>query len=280
MTATPASIFAPGKVAVITGAGSGIGRAAAERLSALGMKLALFDRDEAALASVAQKIGGGVRWMAGDVSRYEDLEGLRDLAYDAFGEIALMMNNAAIGGQGSDNWTGLDAWRRILEINLGGVINGVHAFTPALLAQDAPAAIVNTGSKQGITNPPGVPAYGVSKAAVKALTEQLAHGLREAGGGVTAHLLIPGWTHTAMTGSGEKPAGAWSADQVVEAMIDGVKAGDFYILCPDNQVTPMLDKARIRWGAEDLIENRPALSRWDPAWKDRFEAFIAREGQG
>ncbi|OJU13764.1 MAG: short-chain dehydrogenase [Caulobacterales bacterium 68-7] len=274
------SIFAPGKVAVITGAASGIGRAAAERLSAQGMKVVLFDRDEAALAAVAQQVGGGARWMAGDVSRYEDLESLKDLAYDAFGEISLLMNNAAIGGQGSDNWTGLDAWRRILEINLWGVIHGVHAFTPALLEQDAPAAIVNTGSKQGITNPPGVPAYGVSKAAVKTLTEQLAHGLREAGGAVTAHLLIPGWTHTAMTGSGEKPAGAWSAAQVVGAMVEGVTAGDFYILCPDNQVTPALDKARVRWSVEDLIENRPALSRWDPAWKDRFEAFIAHETQG
>jgi NAD(P)-dependent dehydrogenase (short-subunit alcohol dehydrogenase family) len=275
-----AAVFKQGHVAVITGAASGIGRAAAERFAALGMRLVLADRDEATLAAVAGGLGAEVRHVVSDVGRIEDVERLRDTAFDAFGGVNVLMNNAAISGSGSDNWSGLDAWRRIMEINLFGVVNGVHAFTPALLAQGKRAAIINTGSKQGITNPPGFPAYAVAKAGVRTLTEQLAHGLREASPLVTAHLLVPGWTFTGMTRSGDdKPAGAWHASQVIDRMIAAVEAGDFYVICPDNVVSEELDAARILWGAQDLTENRPALSRWHPDWKDRFDAFIAQAGK-
>lgn len=276
---TSLPLFAREQVAVITGASSGIGRAAAERCAGLGMRLVLFDRDEAGLAAVADGLATDVRLVSGDVSRIEDVERLRDTALDAFGSVAVLMNNAAIGGQGSDNWAGLDAWHRIMAVNLWGVVNGVHAFAPALLAQGTRAAIINTGSKQGITNPPGFPAYAVAKAGVRILTEQLAHGLREAGGPVSAHLLVPGWTFTGMTDApgGRKPAGAWSAEQVVARMVGAVEAGDFYVICPDNAVSPELDRARVLWGAQDLTENRPALSRWHPEWNDRFDAFVAQE---
>ncbi len=276
------TLFARGNVAVVTGAASGIGRAAAERFAGFGMRLVLFDRDEAGLAGMAEKLQADVRYLAGDVATMADVEHLRRIAYDAFGSVSVLMNNAAIGGQGSDNWTGIDAWRRVLDVNLWGVINGVHAFSPAMIDQGTPGAIVNTGSKQGITNPPGYPAYAVAKAGVKTLTEQLAHGLREAGGAVTAHLLVPGWTFTGLTDTkdGKKPAGAWTADQVVDRMVGGVEAGDFYIICPDNAVSPELDAARIRWSAEDMTQNRPALSRWHRDWKDRFDAFARRELDG
>jgi NAD(P)-dependent dehydrogenase (short-subunit alcohol dehydrogenase family) len=166
-----------------------------------------------------------------------------------------------------------------MEVNLWGVVHGVHAFTPRLLDQASRSAIINTGSKQGITNPPGFPAYAVAKAGVRTLTEQLAHGLREGHAPVTAHLLVPGWTFTGMTNApdGRQPDGTWTADQVVERMIAGVEAGDFYILCPDGTVSSELDAARILWGAQDMIENRPALSRWHPDWKGRFDTFVARE---
>lgn len=270
------TLFASGSTAVITGAASGIGRAAATRFAGLGMNLVLFDRDEAPLAELAAALPGA-RYLAGDVREIADLEQLRDLAYANFGAVTLLMNNAAIGGEGSDNWAGLDAWRRIVDINLWGVVGGVHVFAPAMLAQESRAAIVNTGSKQGITNPPGFPTYAVAKAGVRTLTEQLEHGLREAGGQVSAHLLVPGWTWTGMTSGagGEKPEGAWTAEQVVDRMVAGIDAGDFYILCPDNAVTPELDAARILWGAGDLAENRPALSRWHADWKDAFEGFVA-----
>ena len=203
------SLFARNNVAVITGAASGIGRSAAQRCAEAGMRLVLFDRDSTPLADLAQALPGEVRHLAGDVSRMEDVECLRNLAFDSFGSVSVLMNNAAIGGAGSDNWTGLEAWRRIMEVNLWGVVNGVHAFTPRLLEQASRSAIINTGSKQGITNPPGFPAYAVAKAGVRTLTEQLAHGLREAKAPVTAHLLVPGWTFTGMTNApdGRQPAG-------------------------------------------------------------------------
>ena len=94
---------------------------------------------------------------------------------------------------------------------------------------------------------------------------------------MTAHLLIPGFTFTGMTQrrTTEKPPGAWTPEQVVDFMLERLAAGDFYILCPDNDVTREMDEKRMAWAVGDLIENRPALSRWHPAWKDRFAAFMA-----
>ncbi|MES2289207.1 MAG: SDR family oxidoreductase [Pseudomonadota bacterium] len=272
------NVFRSGGVAVITGGANGIGAATARLLAAKGMKLVLFDRDEERLNAASRTIDGDVRALAGDVAKFDDVERLRDLALSSFGRVDLLMNNAAIGGKDDTAWGGIDAWRRILDINLWGVINGLQAFAPAMIAQDGPSAIVNTGSKQGITNPPGHPAYAVSKSGVKTLTEQLAHELREVTGDrMTAHLLIPGWTFTGMSSGPVKPDGAWTAEQVAERMISGVDARDFYILCPDNQVTPGVDAARIRWAAGDLAENRPALSRWHKDWAAKFAAYVEEQ---
>jgi NAD(P)-dependent dehydrogenase (short-subunit alcohol dehydrogenase family) len=279
----------PGRVAVITGAASGIGLAAAKRLAQMGMKLCLADLPGAALeragAEVAALMRGGaaeLRVVPTDVARFAEVQRLKDAAYGAFGEVALLMNNAAIGGGGGAPWEDLALWRRVIEVNLWGVVHGVHAFTAAMIAQGMPAAIVNTGSKQGITNPPGNAAYNVTKSGVKVLTEQLAHALRETEGGrVTAHLLVPGFTFTGINAppgaaaeTREKPAGAWTADEVVDFMLAGLAGGDFYILCPDNDVTRAVDEKRMRWAMDDLIAGRPALSRWHPAWKERFAAFM------
>ena len=127
-----------------------------------------------------------------DVSRLEDVEKLRDAAYAHSVKSAVLMNNAGTA-PGGGPWEHIDRWRRVLEVNLWGVINGVQSFTPRMLEQGTPCAIVNTGSKQGITCPPGDTAYNVSKAGVKVLTEALAHSLRnEEGGQITAHLSDPG----------------------------------------------------------------------------------------
>ena len=190
--------------------------------------------------------------------------------------IDVLMNNAGTA-PGGGPWDNIDRWRRVLEVNLWGVINGVQTFAPAMLAQNTAGAIVNTGSKQGITCPPGDTAYNVSKAGVKAMTEALAHSLRnEPGALVSAHLLIPGSTFTGMTSRGrtEKPPGAWTPDQVVDMLLDGMANGDFYILCPDNEVTRDTDNRRILWAARDIVENRPALSRWHPDYKETFERFL------
>ncbi len=271
------SMFQSGQVAVITGAASGIGRAAAAMCAERGMRLCLFDRSGEALAKLKEGLPAETRVVVGDVAQFADVERLRDTAYDAFGAVHLLMNNAAIG-HGSKNWGTLDRWKAILDVNLWGVIHGVHAFAERMLGQGGRAAIVNTGSKQGITNPPGDPAYATAKAGVRALTEQLAHELRnQPGSKVTAHLLVPGWTFTGLTAAqgGEKPAGAWTPEQVVARMFAAVEAGEFYVYCPDNVVSEALDALRLQWSVGDIIEKRPALSRWHPDWKEKFEAYAA-----
>ncbi|MEN0076560.1 MAG: oxidoreductase, partial [Paracraurococcus sp.] len=128
--------------------------------------------------------------------------------------------------------------------------------------------------------PPGDPAYNVSKAGVKAFTEALQHSLRNTPGcRISAHLLIPGFVFTGLTAKGrtEKPAAAWTPEQTVDFMLQRLAAGDFYILCPDNDVDRATDERRILWAAGDIVENRPALSRWHPDHAEAFAAFMAKD---
>ena len=278
-TALPA--FASGNVAVITGGASGIGLAAAKRFALMGMKTVLADIGGARLEQARQAvaaIGGhdSVLAVHANVSSIEDVERLAETAYRAFGAVSVLMNNAGVGDNPGKPWENRVAWRRLMDTNFWGVVHGVEAFAPRMLAAGKPRMIINTGSKQGITTPPGNLAYNVSKAGVKTFTEGLAHALRnEPGAKLSAHLLIPGFTFTGLTeGATEKPAGAWTGEQVIDFMLASLKRGDFYILCPDNEVARPIDEKRMAWAIGDIIENRPALSRWHPDHKDAFAAFM------
>ncbi len=262
--------FAQGRVAVVTGAASGIGQAACKKCANLGMTVCMVDITAEALGVAAEALSGQAEILpvVTDVSDGAALIALAERVRGAYGDVGVLMNNAAVRNP-AGCWTGYKDWQKTMDVNLWGVVNGVQAFAPGMIAQDQASAIINTGSKQGITTPPNNRPYNVAKAAVKSYSELLQHELRNRENcQVTAHLLIPGWT---TTGSAEPKPGAWLPRQVVDRMLAGVAAGDFYILCPDGETTAEMDHQRILWGAGDIIENRPPLSRWHPDYKSVFD---------
>ena len=277
----------PGSVAVITGGASGIGLATAMRFARMGLRVCVADLGGERLADAADVLaaaapGGASDIMAAsvDVSDAAAVERLASDVHGRFGGTDVLMNNAGIQ-PGSDLFGPADAWERVIATNLWGVIHGARTFAPGMIARGRPGLIINTGSKQGITTPPGDPAYNVSKAGVKAFTEALQHELRTTPGcRVGAHLLIPGFVFTPLTALGrtKKPDAAWTPEQVVDFMMERLDAGDFYILCPDNDVPRSLDERRMLWAAGDIVENRPPLSRWHPDHADAAKAFM--EGAG
>ena len=282
----PHAAFSPNNVAVITGGASGIGLAAAMRFAGLGMTVCIADLGEDRLAEAAARLaavapGGAASIMtaAVDVSRIGAVTGLEAAVTQRFGGTDVLMNNAGLGPE-STSLGPLENWQRILNVNLWGVIHCTQTFAPGMIKRGRPGLIINTGSKQGITTPPGNPAYNVSKAGVKALTEALQHELRNTEGcKISAHLMIPGHVFTGLTSRGrtEKPDGAWTPEQTVDFMIERIDAGDFYILCPDNDVPRSLDERRMLWAAGDIIENRPPLSRWHPDYAEAFSEFARQK---
>jgi len=278
----PHPALTAGAVAVITGGASGIGLAAAKLFAGLGLRICIADLGTDRLAAAAQEIASltpkgaeDVLALEVNVSRLAELQMLEAAVRERFGEINVLMNNAGIQ-PGSDIYGPVETWEQILAVNLWGVIYGTQVFLPGMIANSQPGLIINTGSKQGITTPPGDPAYNVSKAGVKVFTEALQHQLRNtAGCQLSAHLLIPGFVFTGLTARGrtDKPAGAWTALETVDFMLARLAAGDFYILCPDNDVPRALDERRILWAAGDIVENRPPLSRWHPDYAEAFAAF-------
>ncbi len=280
-----AAIFAKGNHAVITGAASGIGLAAAKACAAAGMKVVLADMAGERLESARLAVAGvaadpaDIAAIATDVSELSQIEALEKAAIAKFGPVHFLMNNAGIQ-PGSAMFGPLQDWQRVIAVNLWGVIHGSRVFGPGMISHGAPGMIVNTGSKQGITTPPGDPAYNTAKAGVKVFTESLQHELRNiADCRITAHLLVPGFVFTALTsGHGtQKPAAAWTAEQTVDFMLESLARGDFYIICPDNDVPRSLDEKRMAWAIGDIIENRPPLSRWHPDYADAFKASLTKD---
>lgn len=274
--------FTPGSVAVITGAASGIGRAAARHCARAGMRVVLVDSDATRLAEAETETGGIVGSANAvaeciDVADAAAMQALAGRTEKRWGAPALLMNNAAgfVAGGPGGILDPIEGWKRLFDVNVFGVIHGVVAFLPAMIAAGARARIVNTGSKQGLTNPPGNPAYNVTKAAVNAYTQNLARDLRDRPGcRVSAHLLVPGWTT-----SGDRPhrPGAWLPQQVIDYMAAALARDDFFIVCPDGETTSEMDRKRVLWNALDIVLNRPALSRWHDDYKEAFARFMRED---
>ncbi|WHZ35977.1 SDR family oxidoreductase [Sagittula sp. MA-2] len=269
-------VLAKDNVAVVTGGASGIGLEIVGRLVALGMKVAIADLPGPALERAAAETGAlGV---AVDVTDRAALEALKVRVERELGPVSALFANAAIQ-PGSDVFDERGTWNRVIDVNLMGLVHTVQVLAPAMIASGAPGLIVMTGSKQGITTPPGDPAYNAAKAGVKAFAEAVQHDLRgREGCEVEARLLIPGFVWTGLTRQGrtEKPAGAWTPEQLVDFLMAALDRDDFYILCPDNDVDRATDEKRILWAAGDIVENRPPLSRWHGDYDAAFKAWLER----
>ncbi len=243
--------FQPNAVAVITGGASGIGLATAQRLAAMGLRLVIVDVREALLEPAAEQLRqlGAPEVMASstDVSDRESLVELETLVAERFGGTDILMNNAGIQ-PGSSLLDDPENWLHILGVNLGGIVYGTQVFVPRMIERGRPGLVINTGSKQG------------------------------EGHQLTAHLLIPGFVFTDLTRGSrtEKPTGAWTPEQTAEFLFQSLERGDFYILCPDNDVSRELDEKRMAWAIGDIIENRPPLSRWHPDYTESFNLYINR----
>jgi NAD(P)-dependent dehydrogenase (short-subunit alcohol dehydrogenase family) len=276
-----AESFVADGIAVITGGARGIGRAAARRAARAGMRIALVDVNAAKLAATAGELAQtlGADKVLTSTADVADAAAMAALARDVesrWGSPTLLMNNAAafVSGGAGGILDPIENWQRLFAVNVLGIVNGVQAFLPGMLAAGRPGVIVNTGSKQGLTNPPGNPAYNTSKAAVNSYSQNLARDLRERPGSqISAHLLIPGWT---TTGEAEHRSGAWLPEQVIDFMEASIARDAFFILCPDDETSTETDHKRILWNALDIVENRPALSRWHPDHKAAFAEFMAR----
>ncbi|UZJ51252.1 hypothetical protein CBS101457_000572 [Exobasidium rhododendri] len=277
-------------LAVITGGASGIGLAAAKALYKKGMNVAIGDKCDN-LNDAVKKVqedspsqkSNKVWADSVDVGDVASLEMFSKKVQEAFpkSDLTVLMANAGVSGATkASEWQG---WQRVLNANMFGVINTVQVFLPLIKSHQSSALIINTGSKQGITTPPGSgAAYNVSKAAVKVFTEQLAHELRseEATKCIEPKLLIPGWVFTGLSGANTpgktKPEGAWSAEQTVEFMLESIQKGSFYILAPDNDTPREVDLKRMKWNVQDIIEDRPALSRWHADYSSKFDEFMKK----
>ncbi len=277
-----------GRVAAVTGAASGLGRAMALAFAGEGMHAALADVDEPGLKDTlneVQKHGVRAFAMRVDVSRYEEVESFCSKAIAQFGATHVVCNNAGVSPLGAVWENTLADWQWILGVNLWGVIHGVRAFVPRLLAQGE-GHVVNTASVAGLISPPGMGAYNVTKHAVVALSESLVtkhavvalseslyHDLRLRGSPVGVSVLCPAYVPTGIADSernrprellnpGKNPSkeeallrkavasGKLSADAVARAVVAAVKEERFYVL------THPRIKGAIRARMEDILDER------------------------
>jgi NAD(P)-dependent dehydrogenase (short-subunit alcohol dehydrogenase family) len=266
-----------GKVAVITGGASGIGKAVAAKAAAVGMKVVIADIEEGALKEAERELAGGgadVLGVVTDVADASSVHALRDHALDRFGAVHLVHNNAGVG-LGGPIWEVPESdWRWILGVNLWGVVHGVATFVP-LFVEQGEGHVVNTASIAGLTSAPFLGPYNATKQAVVAISETLYKDLQAAGvSGVGVSVLCPGFVQTRIAES-DRNRPAWAPDRAVEgtpemraaiqalvdggiptaavadAVLDAVRSDNFYIL-----THPELDEA-LRTRFDDILERRP-----------------------
>jgi NAD(P)-dependent dehydrogenase (short-subunit alcohol dehydrogenase family) len=250
------SVFSTGKNALITGAASGVGLAVAKLCASHGMNLHLVDNNSSALTEAKNGITtkGTLETHTLDVASLDDWSSLKSTLDKSNTKLDFLHLNAGIGAKG--DWTDSSYFHKIFDVNFFGVINGINTFVPHFQNNSSDAkAIVVTGSKQGITNPPGNPAYNASKSALKSITEHLSFDLAKSSPSTSVHLLVPGWTFTGLTGGGK---------------------GKFYVMCPDNDVDWETDRKRMMWTMGDVVYERQPQSRWREEFKE--EAMKTMDG--
>ena len=259
-----------GKVAVVTGAASGIGRALAERFAAEGMKVVLADVNPATLAETERELKAAGRTVVAvvtDVSKSAEVEALARKALEAFGAVHIVCNNAGLSSPPAPVWeTLLSDWDLVLSVNLMGVIYGIRTFLPILLSQGTEGHIVNTASVAGLISSPFLGPYHASKHAVVTLSEGLHYELALLGASVKVSVLCPGWVRTGIIEAVRKRAGTASAarlpllaeweegyaqnvaqgmppEQVAEFVFRGVREEQFYILTSPEWTPLVADRA-------------------------------------
>jgi NAD(P)-dependent dehydrogenase (short-subunit alcohol dehydrogenase family) len=209
------------KVAVITGAASGIGRALAERSASAGMKVVLADVEEEALGRTEKGMraaGATVLAVRTDVSKPEDVEALARKTLDSFGAVHLLCNNAGVFIAQKATWeTTLEDWQWCLGVNLWGVIHGIRTFVPIMLKQNTEGHVVNTASVAGLLSTPYMAIYDASKHAVVTITESLYHELSLRGSRLKASVLCPGFIRTSIMGAYRNRSAEFGAQSAEEA---------------------------------------------------------------
>jgi NAD(P)-dependent dehydrogenase (short-subunit alcohol dehydrogenase family) len=270
-----------GKTAVISGGASGIGLESAKRFLACGMNVVIADVKN--LTSAKESLleisndESKVLIQECDVTSFDAIKELEIFVQESFGKVHCLMGNAGMIAMGTKPWEEVEQLHKIMNTNFMGVVNLCNAFIPSMIAHGEDGVVINTGSKQGITRPPGNYAYNLSKASVVAYTEALSHAfITTEDCKIKSHLLIPAFVYTPMISAfiPEKPEFAATTEETVDYFMEALKRDEFYILCPDNETNREIDEKRIQWAADDIIKNRPAMSRWHPDYQEEFEAFM------
>jgi NAD(P)-dependent dehydrogenase (short-subunit alcohol dehydrogenase family) len=263
-----------GRVAVITGAGSGIGRALAVRCGEEGMHVVAADVEQGALDDTVKLIGGDAVGVVCDVADGSSVDALADAAYDAFGAVHLLCNNAGVFQAGVLWERTVADWEWVLGVNVWGIIHGIRAFVPRMIAGGEEGHVVNTSSLAGLVSNAYSGPYNVSKFAALGLTESLAHDLETTGSRIGASVLVPGSVDTRIADSTRnRPSaladgvGAEDAAFVDKALADMTSTG----VDPSAVAVLVLDAVRT---GQFVIPTSPG---YDEQIRTRAASLLARE---